>query len=192
MYSFFWFTCRTLVRFLFNVEVTGAEQFPEEGPVIVYSNHKNNWDPFIIASHVNRPVHFMAKVELFKNPIIGFLLRQINAFPVKRGTADRKAIKNAFKVLEEKSVLGIFPEGTRNSSGYLLEPEPGIALLTVKNKDAMLVPAAIKGSYKPFSRIQLIFGSPYRPQTGEEKYNSQKLKELSIEIFSHVHRLMSL
>ena len=192
MYSIFRFTCNIIVHLVFKIQVEGAEKFPKDGPVIVYSNHNNNWDPFIIACHVKRPVHFMAKAELFKNPVLAFFLRQINAFPVNRGTADRKAIKKALQVLEENKVLGIFPEGTRNDSGHLLDPEPGIALLTVKSNDTTLVPLAIKGNYKPFSRIDLIFGEPNRPTIGEEKYNSQKLKELSIEIFSEVHRLMFL
>lgn len=190
-YTVFWYACKLIVNLFFRMEVVGAEKFPRERPVIVFSNHRNNWDPFILACHVKRPIHFMAKAELFKNPILGFLLRKIYAFPVNRGFADRQAIKNAMKVLENNQVLGIFPEGTRNPSGNLMNPEPGIALLAVKNKNVLLVPAALKGGYNPFSRIKLIFGDPYQPKKIDEKYNSKMLKELSVEIFGDVHKLMS-
>jgi 1-acyl-sn-glycerol-3-phosphate acyltransferase len=102
---------------------------------------------------------------------------KLHAFPVKRGAPDRKAIKRAIEVLNEKQVLGIFPEGTRSKDGKLQEPESGIALIAAKSNDVTLVPVAINGNYKWLSSIDVIFGEPIKFDTyfqKGEKMNSQK------------------
>lgn len=191
LYNIAKFVCNIVISILFRLDIKGLQYFPEKGPVIVYSNHKSMWDPIIIGCILKRPVYFMAKEELFKTPVFGFILKKINAFPVKRGSADRSAIKRCIQVLEANRVLGIFPEGTRSRTGELLEPEPGIAMIYAKSRNAIMIPVAIKGNYKWFSRIEVIIGKPINIQISEEKITSQKLKEISITIFKEVSKLMS-
>lgn len=191
LYSVAKILCTLVISILFRIKVTGLENFPEKGPVIVYSNHKSMWDPIIIGCILKRPVFFMAKEELFRYPIFGFILKKINAFPVKRGTPDRSAIKMGIQVLNEDKVLGIFPEGTRSKTGNLLDPEPGIAMIFLKSQNASLVPVAIKGNYRWFSAIDVIIGKPIKFDIPEEKINSKRLKEISAEIFNEVFQLMS-
>lgn len=191
LYSLARFLCRIILKIFFNVRASGTEDFPNHGPVIVYSNHKSMWDPVIIGCILKRPVFFMAKQELFDIPFIGLILRNINAFPVKRNTADRKAIRKAIQLLSEEKVLGIFPEGTRSKSGYLLKPEPGLALIALKNSQTKLVPVAIKGNYKFFTNIEVIFGKPNVLDIKAERYNSQMLKDLSAQLFEEVNVLMT-
>jgi len=150
------------------------------------------WDPVIIGCLLKRQIHFMAKEELFYNPIFGFILRKLNAFPVKRGTADRKAIKKALEVLNNNQVLGIFPEGTRSKDGKLKEPEPGVALIAAKSKKAVLVPAAIIGNYKLFSRIDVRLGKPmsFDKYYQSERLSSRQLKDISVELFDEVAKLI--
>ena len=183
---------RGVIFFLFRVRVKGLEKFPPSGPTIVYSNHKSLWDPVIIACVLERPVHYMAKVELFNYPIFGTLLKHLNAFPVKRGMADRAAIKRSLEILSEGKVLGIFPEGTRSKDGSLQDPEPGIALIAMKSKNVTLVPAFIKGDYKLFSPIYVIFGEPQKLNISEEKVRSETLKKISRELFMEVEKLIAL
>jgi 1-acyl-sn-glycerol-3-phosphate acyltransferase len=192
LYNLAKFLCTLVISFLFRINTTGLEHFPEEGPVIIYSNHKSMWDPIIIGCILKRPVYFMAKEELFKIPVFGFILKHIHAFPVKRGMPDKSAIKRSLQVLAENHVLGIFPEGTRSKTGKLLEPEPGIAMIYLKSRNADIVPVAIKGSYRWFSRIDVVIGRPVKLEVAEEKINSQRLKEISINIFNEVSKLMSL
>ena len=98
----------------YRMHVEGAEHIPDTGAVIVAPNHKSSFDPPIVGVAIkNRLVHYMAKAELFKNPVFGWVLRKMGAFPVKRGTVDRMAIKQAVRELKNGHVLGIFPEGTR-------------------------------------------------------------------------------
>jgi len=183
---------RVVIFFLFRIRVEGLEKFPSTGPAIIYSNHKSFWDPILIVCVLKRPVYFMAKAELFNYPIFGALLKHLNAFPVKRGTPDRSAIRRSLEILKEEKVLGIFPEGTRSKDGKLQTPEPGIALIAMKNKNANLVPAFIRGDYKLFSRVEVIFGNPQRLNISDERAASETLKQISQELFKEVENLMAL
>lgn len=186
------FICSILIKVLFRIQVEGLENFPEKGAVIVYSNHKSWWDPVVVGCILKRPIFFMAKKELFEIPVFGFILKRLNAFPVNRGAPDRKAIKKAIEVLDEKKVLGIFPEGTRSKDGVLKEPEPGIALLATKVKDVALVPVAIKGEYKFLNHILVRIGKPIRLSLDEkEKLSSRDLSNLSKVIFDEVSKMLA-
>ncbi|MFO7151819.1 MAG: lysophospholipid acyltransferase family protein [Bacillota bacterium] len=186
------FVCSLLIKLLFRVRVEGVENFPEEGAAIVYSNHKSWWDPVVVGCVLKRPIFFMAKKELFEIPVFGYILTLLHAFPVNRGAPDRKAIRRALEVLNEKKVLGIFPEGTRSKDGVLKEPEPGIALLATKVKDVALVPVAIKGDYKFLNPILIKIGKPIRLSLDEkEKLRSRDLSDLSRAIFDEVAKMLA-
>jgi len=191
-YNFVRFIFNIIVHLIFRIKTYGLEDFPEKDAVILYLNHKSMWDPIIVCCLLKRPIHFIAKEELFYNPLFGLILRNLNAFPVKRGTADRKAIKRALEVLDKKQVLGIFPEGTRSKDGTLREPEPGVALIAAKSKDALLIPAAIVGDYKFFSNIEVRFGKAisFEKYNLGERLNSRQLKEISVDLFAEVAKLM--
>ncbi|MGH2997771.1 MAG: lysophospholipid acyltransferase family protein [Gaiellaceae bacterium] len=90
----------------------GAERIPAGGPVILVANHESLFDPWILALATPRPVRYMAKAELFRNPITGALMRSFGAFPVERGTGDRAAISRAAELLRDGQILGMFPQGT--------------------------------------------------------------------------------
>lgn len=194
LYNLVKFICTLIIKIIFRINVEGKENFPKEGPVILYSNHKSMWDPIIIGCVIDRPIFFMAKSELFRYPVFGLILKNINAFPVKRGAPDRKAIRRALEILSENKVLGIFPEGTRSKADGLLKPEPGIALIAVKSKNSILVPVAIKGSYKIGSNIDVKIGNGINfseKYEKHEKLNSLKLSEISQEIFNEISKLMT-
>lgn len=97
-------------QILFRAKTYGKEHLPAEGPVILAANHMSNWDPPLLATFLPRPVSYMAKIELFEHPVFGAAIRRCHAFPVKRGAADRGAIKAAINVLKQGRVLGLFPE----------------------------------------------------------------------------------
>ena len=116
-------------KLFFRAEIIGRENMPREGAVILAANHMSNWDPPFLACFLFRPVSYMAKVELFKNPIFGAAITKCHAFPVKRGGADKSAIKTAVNVLKEGRCLGLFPEGTRSRDGHLKKAEAGVGLI---------------------------------------------------------------
>lgn len=160
---------RPIVFLLYRPKVEGLENFPESGKTIVYSNHISVLDPVIIGCILPRKIHFMAKIELFKNPLFSFILKKLGAFPVKRGTADISAIKNSLQVLREGKVFGIFPEGTRNRQGGVHHFSHGIASIAHRSK-AKIIPIAIKGQYKLFRPINIRIGEALNV----DNYFSQK------------------
>lgn len=194
IYNIVKFICNAVIHMVFKIRPEGIDDFPTDGAVIVYSNHRSMWDPVIICCLLKRPIFFMAKDELFRNAVMRFVMENLHAFPVKRGTPDRKAIKRALEVLNQKQVLGIFPEGTRSKDGKLQEPEPGVALLAAKSKDVTLVPVAINTNYKWLSHVNVIFGKPLKFDSYHkegERLNSQELREISIALFDEVSKLIS-
>ncbi|MGA8943017.1 MAG: lysophospholipid acyltransferase family protein [Thermoactinomyces sp.] len=135
------------------------EHIPEKGPVVFCCNHISNLDPPLLAVSTKRKVHFMAKAELFRVPVLGGLVRSLGAFPVKRGAGDRQALKKAIQLLQEGHTVGIFPEGTRSKTGEMGQFHVGAALIALKG-EAPIVPAAICGSYRLFRPIKIVFGPP--------------------------------
>jgi 1-acyl-sn-glycerol-3-phosphate acyltransferase len=136
---------RGLLWVVVRWEVTGRENIPAEGPLIVVSNHLNNADPPIIGAGIaRRRIRWMAKIELFKYPF-GVITRAWGAFPVRRFDADLAAMLNAERILKRGGVIGMFPEGTRSRTGYMGPPHPGTAVIALRT-GATLLPCAITGT----------------------------------------------
>ncbi|NGM81504.1 1-acyl-sn-glycerol-3-phosphate acyltransferase [Paenibacillus sp. 7124] len=153
--------CRGLLRMiyavLFPLKVVGVDNIPSEGGVLLCGNHTSNLDPVTMGIKVKRKVNYMAKAELFKAPVLGPLVRQLGAFPVKRGGVSKESIKTALNLLRNGQVMGIFPEGTRNSDSGIAKK--GAATFALRS-GAAVVPAAIIGHYKPFRRMVVVYGAP--------------------------------
>ena len=128
-----------------GITVIGAENIPESGPVILAPNHRAYMDPPYLSMVTKRQLHMMAKEELFVVPILGPLIKALDAFPVKRGSADRSAIRQAIGELKAGHVLGIFPEGKRADSGTLEPAEKGFALIA-RQTGVPIVPIALEGT----------------------------------------------
>ncbi len=152
-------------RVLFRTQATGADHLPRNGAVLLAANHLSNWDPPLLATFLSRPVCYMAKQELFEIPIFGKAIRACHSFPVRRGAADRAAIKTALQILKSGKCLGVFPEGTRSRDGRVHKAEAGIALLAAMS-GAPVVPAAIIGTNHifgeggPLPQLRVIYGEP--------------------------------
>lgn len=155
---------KPLMRTWFRIRLEGEEHIPEVGPVILASNHRSNMDPVLLASAVRRPVVFMAKAELFVGPL-GWIMRWIGQFPVRRGGIDREALRRTDAVLARGSMLGLFPEGTRGD-GRFASVHPGLAYIVVRQQ-CPVVPVAIFGTERVRRRFGwLPFASPVRIVAG--------------------------
>jgi 1-acyl-sn-glycerol-3-phosphate acyltransferase len=139
----FYFIC----RMAFRLKVEGREHEPASGPLIVAGNHASLLDPPLIGMCLRRQSAYMAKDDLFAVPILGPWLRSIGSFPVRRGAADRTAIRRSLEVLKRGRVLVIFPEGTRSVDGRLRDAEPGAAMIALRTGVPVL-PAAVVNSYR--------------------------------------------
>lgn len=152
---------RPFFYLVYRIEFRGKENLPKEGGYIVCSNHTSDADPFFIAFAIKQDVSFMAKISLFKNFILRAILNGIKMIPVDRGAGDTKAIEECIKVVEEKKVLGIFPEGTRSKTGELLKFKSG-AMYIAKASGAGVIPICVTGKnggkIKWFSKVIVNIG----------------------------------
>jgi 1-acyl-sn-glycerol-3-phosphate acyltransferase len=151
--------CSITLKPLYKIEVIGKENIPTTGGVLICSNHIDNLDPPLVGISSPRPIHFMAKEELFRLPILKSLLPSIQAFPVRRGMSDKQALRTGLQLLKDGKVLGLFPEGTRSRTGELGKGLAGAGFFALRT-EAHVVPCAIIGPYKPFKKLKVVFGKP--------------------------------
>ena len=175
---------------LFNkITIKGYENIPEFGGIIICPNHIHWLDPVLIGTFIKREITYMAKAELFEIKIVSLALKGIHAFPVKRGTPDLSAIKNAFRSVKQGKVLGIFPEGTRSTDGMLLPAESGVALIAIKT-NAPVIPIRIAGSYKIFRNITITIGKPVIfDNYKDKKLSSEEINDASQLIMMEIQKL---
>ncbi len=152
-----------LVRFPYGLKIIkGKNNIPREGAAIAAGNHIHFADPIFLYFAQKRQLRFMAKAELFKNPVLGWICRSYGAFPVERGTGDTESINTAYKVLEEGRVLGIFPEGTRSKDGRIGRGKTG-TIHIAHQSGAPIYPFAVfaqKSALKFGSRYTIAYGEP--------------------------------
>nr|WP_325258976.1 lysophospholipid acyltransferase family protein [uncultured Oscillibacter sp.] len=184
-----------ITRILHPVSVEGMEKLPKSG-VLLCPNHSSNWDPILVALRlpINYRLHIMAKEELFQNPLLGWLLRKVGAFPVSRGNNDINAVKQSIQALKDGDNLLIFPEGTtvRNGIGYLdgLPPQAkaGVAMIGVRT-GATLIPVFVDGEKKLFHRTRIIFGDPYVPQYTGRRGTSEEMQKIADDLLEASYAL---
>lgn len=176
---------------IFRLHVEGRENVPQTGAIIVAPNHKSDWDPPLIGVAFNtRIIHYMAKEELFKNPFLGWLIRQFGTFPVKRGTVDRTAIRQALRELKAGNPLGIFPEGTRIRREGLGRFHSGMASLALMT-GTPVVPVAVIGSrWMPHKKgpLAVLIGKPV--EVKKQRPTDEKVAELNDVVKGKIQDLM--
>ncbi len=155
---------------LWRFEALGREKVPLNGPLIVAANHASYMDPVALGVACPRPISYMAKAELFQIPVLGPLIRKVNAYPVERGlkASTAGAIKKSVQILNEGRAIGIFPQGTRVREGEG-ETKAGVALLASLAR-APVVPAYIWGSKDAvrLHQIKVSFGDPMHLPAGRK------------------------
>ena len=140
-----------IFRFLFRGKKIGISNVPKKGGVVVVSNHGSHLDPPILGHALGRPVAFMAKAELFRIPILSFIISACGAYPVKRGAGDREALRTASKRLIEGWATGVFLDGTRQDNGRINDPKAGASLLAART-GCPILPVAIVNSHRAFPK----------------------------------------
>lgn len=152
-------------RATLRLRVSGLENFPRHGAVIVASNHISAYDPPLVGSLVPRVCHYMAKKELFEIPVFGNLIRFYRAIPIDRQGRSLGAVREVRRLLTQGCVVLIFPEGTRSRDGEIRPPKEGVGML-MAHTDAVIIPVYIDGLFgkKPSllkrPTVHVRFGAP--------------------------------
>lgn len=174
-----------------RVKVVGRKNIPSKGPVLLYSNHPTNTDMILISGFVRRQVHYMAKEELFKNPILALFFKSLGVFPVKRGKGDVGAVKTVYKLLDQGKVVGVFPEGTRTPKKNPKLNKGGAAMMALRS-GAPILPVAVEWNKTFFGRPKIVFGEPYimLPKEEDVRIPKQELVKLTRGIMDNIYGLI--
>lgn len=178
-------------KLFFRVEVINAEKVPQSGPALLCANHNTMLDMFFLGYRLKRWIYWMGKEELFKNPLLGAILRSLGTFPVKRGAGDVGSIKIAYNLLKRDKIVGIFPHGTRIDPTKVetARIKPGAAMIAV-NAGVPIIPANIQGNYRIFGKIKVIYGDPFTIENKQDgKYSKEEIAELGRDIIKRVYSL---
>jgi glycerol-3-phosphate dehydrogenase (NAD(P)+) len=145
LYAFVRVTFQAFFLVYFRMQRIGREHVPAKGPVLITANHRSFLDPFVIACMARRPMHYVAKQELFARPVAAWLLNALGAFPVARGASDEQMIETACQILARGDIVLIFAEGTRVRPGALGQPKRGVGRLALES-GVPVVPMAVIGT----------------------------------------------
>ena len=176
------FSWRRLFKTVWRMKVTGEEHVPKTGGFIFASNHISWYDPPVVGVSIHRPMHIMAKEELFDIPVLGQFLKAINAFPVRRGQFDIKSIRFALDLIGKGEGLFMFPEGTRSKDGNFGRARPGVGMLACMSQ-APVVPVRVRNTDRFFrlKRIEVNIGRPVHPPKDYSKDDYLKFSEAVLE-----------
>lgn len=179
-----------LSKLMFRPKVSGAQNIPLSGPVLITPIHRSNVDFAFTLFISPRKVFFMAKDSLFKVPLMGTLLRHLGAFPVHRGSADRESMKLFEEVLRRGHALVMFPEGTRKD-GPSVGPLHDGAMFVAARTGAMVVPVGIGGSDKAMpqgaklprpTKVRIVVGEPISPPVSDGRVSRSAISAKSEEL----------
>lgn len=156
LYKFIQGIGRILTTLLFELQTCGLENVPRTGGALLLANHQSYLDPVLVGVRLRRPITFMADSDLFKNPLFGWFISNLHAFPVRQGKGDVGAIKQAIQLLHDGHMLNVFPEGARSADGEIAKIQSGVALI-LRRADVPIVPVLVDGAFKAWPRQRKLF-----------------------------------
>jgi 1-acyl-sn-glycerol-3-phosphate acyltransferase len=179
-------------KLVYNFHIEGAENIPQDKPLIIASNHRSFADPVIITIPMKQPLSYMARDTLFRNKLIAWFITKLGAFPIKRDTAPAALFEQTAKLLEKRSLV-IFPEGTRQYANKVGAGKSGVAMIAAKS-GADVLPCGIifEGRKLRFrSKLTLRFGEVIKYDDLKiEGTSSKELKKVKNLIMNSIKRLV--
>ncbi|HCC34123.1 MAG TPA: 1-acyl-sn-glycerol-3-phosphate acyltransferase [Ruminococcaceae bacterium] len=152
-------TVRAVLFFIFPMKIVGRENVPKTGGIVLCCNHISYMDPVYLSLAVKRPVFYMAKEELFNHRFLGWLLKSLGAFPVRRGAGGQSGIHTGEDIIKQGRIMGIFPEGTRSKDLTPQRAKSGVAMIAAQTgADVLPAAIAVKGKIRPFRRVTVRIG----------------------------------
>jgi 1-acyl-sn-glycerol-3-phosphate acyltransferase len=182
---------------LSRVECTGLENIPATGPCVLAVNHLSNWDVLFLGLYLSRHPYYMSKVELFKNPILGWAIRLGGAFPIYRGESDAWALQQAGRILAAGQMLCMFPEGTRSKDKAQLRRGKSGAVKLALDYQSPIVPTAIIGTQNfrlgwRANQVYLRVGQPLDivALAGAPPYERDTLRQLTTLLMQRIAEML--
>lgn len=185
-----WRTLQILMQVFFTIwlryRARGMDRLPADGGGLVVINHQSFLDPMLVGLPLKRPISFLARDSLFRVPLIGWILRNTYVMPISRESASSATIKQAVARMKHGFLVGIFPEGTRSSSGEIGEFKPGFISL-IRRSRLPVYPVGVAGADRAFprrawflrpARVCVVFGEPLLPEEIEPLMQRGREQEL--------------
>ena len=178
----------------YKIDEIGKENIPKEGAYVLASNHIHWMDPLLYVCECKRMVYAIGKEELFSNPIKNLIMRRLGVFPVKRDAtgSNTASINKSIEKLKEGNLFLIYPEGTRMGFYKGARTHKGVAMFALEAK-VPIIPMAMVGSFKPFSKVRFIIDKPmdiseYYPKEGE-KVDPRNIIKVSNQVVKRILEL---
>ena len=180
-----------------SFKVVGRQNVPKKGAFIFVSNHSSYFDPILLGTSLHRSLYYMARENLFWKPFFGWIMGQVNAFPVKRNSGDLGALKQAITILKDGKPLVMFPEGMRSKDKNLRSAKPGVGFIAAK-AGVPIVPAyidgslvALPGSLMTLKRhpVSVYIGEPITFDISNGRNSKEAYQKISDEIMARIAAL---
>ncbi len=183
-------------KILWRIKFTDTENIPQKtsGGLLVVSNHQTYLDPFWISLAIKRDLRFMAWERAFDWFFVGFLIKNLGAFPVNTKFGSRKSYRKAATLLGEGKTLMVFPEAAREYfDGKLLPFKTGAARLAIETGVPVL-PVTVRGAnkvwaremkYPHLSKIEIIYHPVIELKNLDFENSPEKLTEIFREIIEN-------
>lgn len=192
MFTVLWCLVWPFFNLAHPCKAIGRENIPK-GAALLCPNHTGLSDPLLVTFAMGLSIkpQVMAKAELMRIPVIGWLLSKAGIFAVDRGKSDVRAVKRAIKCLKDGGKLLIFPEGTRSRTGELGEAKTGVAMLAARTQSP-IVPIYIPSEKKWFRRTPVVFGEPFTPATAERRGSGGEYETIAKQLMIRIAALKEL
>jgi 1-acyl-sn-glycerol-3-phosphate acyltransferase len=187
-----------ILRWYCRLEVRGVEHIPRSGPVILAANHRSMLDVPLMGISSPRPMVFMAKKELFGDPVRAWLWDWLGGFPVRRDISDLRALDIGLAILEQGNCLALYPEGTRSKSAQMLPFLKGAAWLALRTS-ATIVPCGITGTERRRGirrltrmRVRMTFGDALAVEAeSDPRARRERSRAITENLLESVNALMA-
>ena len=173
-------------KLVYRIKIVNEKNVPDEGAYIICANHVNMLDALAVVCSSKRKVRFICKDSMFKVKVLGWALKLSDTIPINREKNDLESMKRSLKALKNGEVLGVFPEGTRKGMSKNLKVKDGAAFFSLKT-GTKVIPLGIQGSFKPFTKVKLIYGEPldFSEYYGKEK-DKEALEKVTETIMNNI------
>lgn len=178
-----------LETIVYRPKIVGTENIPKDTAALICPNHVHALDSAIIVAKFKRKVNVLAKEELYKNGFIRFIADLFGIYPVKPDSKSMESVKISLKLLKNKELLMLFPEGTRNGMAKGVKPKDGAIKLAIK-ANVPIIPVGFQGNFKPFKKIKVNIGEPiYYTEYKDEINNKELIEELTEHLMKKIVKL---